>query len=384
MPGPGYSAAFRYSTALLAVAGTLGLYFLVEEHTTVFHPFLLFAAPVLFVSWCCGTGAGLLATALSALSIQYFFISAQQPFRVERVSELLPVTLFVVEGAVISLFAAARKKAEENVQTIKRELESRIDARSRELEATHDELRRREALAALGTAVSKVAHELANPLNALFTSIQLLERYTSRQFPTDRRLSSIAQDATEAAEQMQSLIKELRELSKPVTLNLAPLNLADAVAEVIQLRQPPAIQIDQSIPSALPLVMADKEKLNVVLTKLWQNAIEAMPSGGALKVKAYNSVQQVCVEIQDTGIGIPKQMDVFAPFTTSKREGWGLGLTIVRNIVLAHNGTVEYTSEAGEGTTFKLCLPAAGSAASVSPGNMDQAANRLGHSDAGC
>jgi signal transduction histidine kinase len=359
----------RYSIAFIAVAVTLGLRLLLEEQIRIFSPFLLFAAPVLFVSWFCGRGPGLFATAIAALSIQFFFISAQPSFRVDQMRDLLPIILFAGEGVVISFFAAAKKKEEESVQTINRELESRIDARTKELELTHNELRRREALAALGTAVSKVAHELANPLNALFTSIQLLERHRSRQYSTDTRLGSIAQDAREATEQMQSLIKELREISKPVTLNLAPVSVADAVTELIRLSHPSSIRIEDSIPRTLPLVQADSEKLKAVLTNLWQNALDAMPNGGALSFKAYNVRERVCLEIQDTGIGISKEMDPFAPFTTSKREGWGLGLAIVRNIVVAHNGTIEYTSEPGKGTTFKLCLPAVDSAAIAPSGN---------------
>jgi signal transduction histidine kinase len=358
MPAADSSSVFRYSIAFIAVAATVGLRLALEEYTSRFSPFLLFAIPVLFVSWFYGRGPGLFATALSGLSIQYFFISTERSFGIRYVGDLVALTLFVAEGVVISFFAAAKKKAEESVQTINRELERRIDVRTRELEATHEELRRREALATLGTGVSKVAHEIANPLNALSTSIQLLERYRDRQYPTDNRLGSIVEDARGATAQMQSLIKELREVAKPVTLNLAPVSLSETVREVIRLPKPSAIQIEEFMPSDLPLVMADSEKLKTALINLWQNALEAMPDGGAVRFKAYNSGPQVCLEIQDTGVGVPKEMDVFAPFTTSKRDGGGLGLVIVRNIVLAHKGSIEYTSEPGQGTTFKLCLPA--------------------------
>jgi signal transduction histidine kinase len=303
----------RYSIAFIAVGIVLGLRLLLEEYATVLSPFLLFAIPVLFVSWFFGRGPGLFATALSGLSIQHFLISSERSFGIRYLGDLLDLALFVAEGVVITLFAAAKKKAKESVQAINRELERRIDVRTSELEATHEELRRREALVTLGTAVSKVAHEIGNPLNALFTSIQLLERCSSRQYQTDTRLGSIIQDAREAIAQMQSLINELREVAKPVTLNLAAVSLSEAVGEVIRLPKPSAIQIEESIPSGLPLVMADNEKLKTVLVNLWQNALEAMPNGGALRLKAYNSGRQVCLEIQDTGVGVPKEMDAFTP-----------------------------------------------------------------------
>jgi signal transduction histidine kinase len=362
MSGLDYSPVFRYSIAFLAVGVTLGLRLLLEEHASVFSGFLWFVIPVLFVSWFYGRGPGLFATALCGLSVQYFFVSTERSLITRDLGHLLAFILFLAAGVVISFFAAAKGKAEESILTINQELERRIDARTRELDATHEELRRREALASLGTAVPKVAHEIANPLNALFTSIQLLDRYSSQHYPADSRLGSIVQDGREAIVQMQSLVKALRDIARPVTLNLAPVSLSATVGEVIRLPRPSAIEIEESIPSGLPLVMADNEKLKTALINLWQNALEAMPNGGALRVKAYNSGSQVCLEIQDTGVGVPKEMDVFTPFTTSKREGGGLGLAIVRNIVLAHKGTIEYASEPGQGATFKLCLPALGAA----------------------
>ena len=107
----------------------------------------------------------------------------------------------------------------------------------------------------------------------------------------------------------------------------------------------------------LPLLNADAERLKQVFLNLFKNAIEAMPSGGKLMIGAAAQNQAVAIHISDTGIGIPQQVDIFQPFTTTKQSGSGLGLSVVRELLAAHGGTISYTSGKGEGTTFKILLP---------------------------
>jgi signal transduction histidine kinase len=95
-----------------------------------------------------------------------------------------------------------------------------------------------------------------------------------------------------------------------------------------------------------------------VILNLCKNAVEAMPEGGSLTLKGYLSgADTIVVEVSDTGIGIPEGMDIFEIFRTTKPDGTGLGLPLVSQIVSAHRGTVDYFSEPGKGTTFKLTLP---------------------------
>jgi signal transduction histidine kinase len=113
------------------------------------------------------------------------------------------------------------------------------------------------------------------------------------------------------------------------------------------------MQFDEQLPPA----WIDPAKMKQAILNLCQNGVEAMPNGGALTLKGYGAQDSVVMEISDTGTGIPDGLDVFQLFKTTKRDGTGLGLSIVQQIVSDHKGTVDYVSELGKGTTFRIVLP---------------------------
>jgi signal transduction histidine kinase len=117
------------------------------------------------------------------------------------------------------------------------------------------------------------------------------------------------------------------------------------------------IRVDQYVPLGLPLIMADRDRLRQVLLNLFKNAVEAMPNGGTLKLRSYVRDEWLCLDIADSGDGVPEAMPVFERGITDKPNGSGIGLAIVREIVRQHRGTVSYTTEHGKGTTFHLAFP---------------------------
>jgi two-component system, sporulation sensor kinase E len=112
-----------------------------------------------------------------------------------------------------------------------------------------------------------------------------------------------------------------------------------------------------SVEPGLPVVYADPDKIKQALLNLCKNAEEAMAQGGTLSVAAYKSGGKVVTEVSDTGVGIPKDFNLFEPFKTTKVSGTGLGLVITRRIVSQHQGSLTYASEPGKGTRFFVSLP---------------------------
>jgi signal transduction histidine kinase len=124
---------------------------------------------------------------------------------------------------------------------------------------------------------------------------------------------------------LQSLLQGWRALARSQQLNLQPTSLATLTAEVLRAQAPyyieRGIHLEQAFPTALPLVMADQEKLAQVLLNLCKNAVEAMPQGGALTVCGSSTKAQVSLEVSDTGVGIAEGLSIFEPFATTKKQG---------------------------------------------------------------
>jgi signal transduction histidine kinase len=237
-----------------------------------------------------------------------------------------------------------------------------FDSMAEALQRLHDQLIENERLAAIGTTSAKFAHEIANPLNGMAMTTQLLQRYLARQGSlSDEKVSSALQTINNEIQHLRALLDEFRSLYRRENYNFQPTLLATVIKEVLALESPEymgrGIQVEQACPEDLPLVMADREKLKQALLNLCRNAAEAMPNGGKMIVRVRSSGDQVILEVEDTGTGIPDGIDILEPFATTKASGTGLGLVIVRQIVAAHKGTMTYASEPDRGATFRLILP---------------------------
>ncbi len=345
-----------YVIPALAIVITAAVAFLIGSGTGTYQPRFFFTFPVLLCAWFSGVRAGIVATVLSAVTIEYFF---EPPFFAFDWG-LLQTVLFIVDGIIISLFAAAKGTTEERLQNFNKELESRIAERSEELERINRALREREVLAALGTAVAKIGHEIANPVNSISIAVEGLEHQlegSSGAIKYAPLVHSIAEDT----ERLKQFIGELKQISRPLTPKLSAVKLSDVTAEAVAtvhaMKGGPTIGIEQHFPDELPAALADREKMRAVIMNLLTNAFDAMPRGGSLLIRAYAANDRVHLEIRDTGVGIPKHMNPFDLFVTSKQNGWGLGLAIVRQFILAQDGTINYISEEGRGTTFRISLP---------------------------
>jgi two-component system NtrC family sensor kinase len=139
----------------------------------------------------------------------------------------------------------------------------------------------------------------------------------------------------------------LQEIARTYEPALAPLG----VRMVLDLRPP------------IPPVRGSRDKLKQVMLNLVNNARDAMPGGGTVTLRAYRREGSLCIEVLDTGVGIPREHlgRVFDAFFTTKKEvsGVGLGLSVCYSIVHQHGGTISVASSMGQGTTFTVLLPVA-------------------------
>jgi signal transduction histidine kinase len=260
------------------------------------------------------------------------------------------------------------------------DLERRLNERTRQLE---EEIRNSKAAEEMPRSVTKdaeekaqdsknlstwrtttalFAHDVANSLNGIFACLQLLDMKAQDLGGGDPELKSLVRSATDEIKRLGALLKDFRSFSQPQSYDLEPTDLRKLIDEVIGEDKPlydsVGVRLKFEFPDALLPITLDREKIKQAILRICKNAIEAMPSGGVLTFRGYESDGRMFLEIGDTGAGIPKKLAVFEPFRTTKPLSSGLGLPIVSQIISAHNGTIDYVSDLGKGTTFKIGLPA--------------------------
>jgi PAS domain S-box-containing protein len=226
----------------------------------------------------------------------------------------------------------------------------------------HAQLVENERLVAIGTTAAKIGHELANPLNGMSLTIQLLEqRLKKRSNLIDPQITSTVDRLHTEVSRLSTLLEQFRSLSRREKFDFQRTTLTALVGEAIEIEMPRygelGIQVESSLPSNLPTITVDIDKMKQVIFNLTKNAAEAMAGGGRISIKGSVSENSIVLEISDTGTGIPAGIDIFEPFFTTKPQGTGIGLSIVQQIVSAHGGSISYSSEHGKGTTFVITLP---------------------------
>ena len=226
---------------------------------------------------------------------------------------------------------------------------------------TDDRMRRMERYMGLGALAVGLHHEIKNPLAALSLHVQLLEEEFEAGHSSDevrRMLSVIRTEMTRVG----GVLEGFRDFASPGRLNIAPVNLRDLIHCQIDLIQPRAeeqsVKVDALLPDDLSLdVTGDRVRLEQVLLNLLINALEAMPNGGRLSIAATIEFDMVCVEVSDTGPGVPDDLreKIFDPYFTTKGEGTGLGLALCDKIMRQHDGGL--TLQTSTATTFRMSLP---------------------------
>lgn len=276
----------------------------------------------------------------------------------------LPFVQALADLAAVAIAETTERARSERLQSdlvITQSRQAEIQAR---FDLAQAQLLQSAKLAAVGELAASVAHEINNPLYAARNSLYLVDQDTPPDAP-QRPFLEIAQG--ELA-RIARIITRMRDFYRPARAELEPTDINDVLLGTIELVRTHLrhghVDIQETLSAHLPQLIAHTDQMRQVFLNLMLNACDAMPNGGTLHIttkllQPAGQTPAICVQIADTGIGIPTehQPHLFEPFYTTKPQGTGLGLAISAHIIAQHGGAITLDSTVGIGTTFTITLP---------------------------
>jgi len=232
-----------------------------------------------------------------------------------------------------------------------------------EMKKLESELRLKDRMAAVGELSAGIAHEIRNPLAAIAGSAQVLKKSDALS-PQEHRLMSII---LKESERLNKSIADFLRFVKPQEKRTVEFDIAASLSETLDLLTNSAElgadhRIERSIAPPVFTLAGDADQIRQVFWNLARNAVQAMPSGGTLRVTTEVSDAAYCIVFADSGRGMTEadQRRLFQPFRTNFPTGTGLGMAISYRIVQEHGGRIDVVSRAGFGTVITVTLPAGG------------------------
>jgi signal transduction histidine kinase len=240
-----------------------------------------------------------------------------------------------------------------------------ILVRLRDPEATRQigrQLQIADRVAAISRITGGVAHEVKNPLNAILMHVELARmKLAGGDSDLKPQMDIIASEIV----RLDRVVKTFLDFTRPVELHPVDVPLESFVNELAEFARPLAetakieVTVDQRADGAT--IAVDLDLLKQAMLNIVMNAIEAMPEGGQLRFESCLHGDDAEIRISDTGCGIPPdlQKKIFGLYFTTKSKGSGIGLAMAFRLVQLHDGTIDFTSEPGKGTTFIIRVPTA-------------------------
>jgi signal transduction histidine kinase len=221
-------------------------------------------------------------------------------------------------------------------------------------------------LATIGEVAAMVGHDLRNPLQVLTNVLYLLEEGFKTQSSSqtvellEKNRPVLLETMEEQIGYMNKIVSDLQDYARPLKPELGPTNLRRLFDDILSAAGLPiSIDVSIEIEENVQELNIDHGLMKRAFTNLVTNAVQAMPDGGRLTIRALKADRIALISIQDTGAGIPKEnLDkVFTPMFSTKAKGQGFGLAACKRIVEAHNGKISLESTTGKGTTVFIKIP---------------------------
>ena len=363
--GPAYSVLIKIllATLLLDHTGDVGI-------NSVYYP--IFFLPVVSAATYFGPLATLGWTAAASLAYLSLLYPALLEYQLDSTGETMltiRVLFFFIAAFLVNRFAVENRAQVRRLQ----DLSDKLEETNRQLRNAEADARRAERLAALGQLSAGLAHEIRNPLGVIKGSAEMLSRKVA---DSDPLVAELAGYISSEVNRLNALVVRFLDFARPSKLELRPECISEIVDRALDAATasfPNAkIKIERYYAPDLPKIQADRQLCEQVFVNLITNAFQAMvgqsgsPDGmpdATLRLSIASEISNeepgVCVTVEDSGPGVPPELreQIFNPFFTSKKDGVGLGLSIVAKIVDDHRGRIRLDSNTTRGARFRVFFP---------------------------
>jgi len=372
-----------HGIAVLSVAAALIISRLPAVHLQD-APVSLFLCAVILSAWFGGVGPGLLATALSALAFNYYFLPPIHSLG-PKPEEIPRLVIFTVSALFVGSLSAAQRSATESLRRARDDLRKTVQELQRSNEALQAESRERKRaeeasrqaqadlarvsrVTTMGELTASLAHEVNQPIAAAVTNANTCIRWLARDTPDVEEARAAAMRSAKDGMRAAEIVSRIRLLFKKGSPERELVDVNEVIREMIVLLRGEATRYSISVRTELvqdvPPVLGDRVQLQQVLMNLMLNGIDAMKDVDGTRELAIKSQrvenEQVLVTVSDTGVGLPAQQgdQIFKAFFTTKSHGTGMGLSISRSIVESHGGGLWAANNSPRGASFHFALPA--------------------------
>jgi nitrogen-specific signal transduction histidine kinase len=369
--GPAYSVLIKIllATLLLDHTGDLGI-------NSNYYP--IFFLPVVSAAVYFGPIAALAWTTVASLAYLSLLIEALQEGDLDPAGAsilTIRVVFFFIAAILVNRFVMENRRQVERLESLSKKLEET----NQQLRRAEADARRAERLAALGQLSAGLAHEIRNPLGVIKGSAEMLSQKVADSQPI---VAELAGYISSEVNRLNALVVRFLDFARPSKLETRPERISEIVDHALESAEASfptrKVNVERQYAPGLPEIQADRQLCEQVFVNLITNAFQAMeeqaaslggtPDGAfqamlrlSIAPEVSSGEPGVCVTVEDSGPGVPPELreQIFNPFFTSKKDGVGLGLSIVAKIVDDHRGTIRLDSDTTQGARFRVFFPQA-------------------------